>query len=284
MSSIADRTILVHVSIRCDMFNRRDRRETEDLEFRSRAAHKAVRVNKSLLPECKQLAKIAAKSVDIRRFVERNSLPWSALGQRIMSTQGQGFLTFTAELNKRTEAFDKAVQEFVNAYPQEVQNARQSLGSLYNSEDYPPQWEIEKRYEARAIFSPVPRTDDFRLDISDDIAADMKARMEEDFQRTLKESNDKAWQRMKSVAEKALERLKEPGAIFRDSLIQNVEEVVDTMTSLNLTGDPAMFDIARDLKAAVSTHNVGTIRKDPIIRQQAADNVDAVLERMKGFY
>lgn len=282
--NISDKTVLVAVNIKQRLFNRLDKRETENLGARTGSIHRAARVNKSLLPECGELDQIKRAGAELRAYVDRNSLPWAAHGQRIMRADSNTYTVVTPGINERIQKFDDAVKAFIQAYPAAVLRAANSLGSLYDPGDYPEQWELEKLYEARVIFLPVANVEDFRLDVAEEIQETLRKQMREEYDKQIDEAMGKAWERLHGCAENAVKRLRnEKGKIYA-SLVDNAKELVDSMHQLNIKGDPKMFEIAKDLERALCTHNVGTLRDDPSVRKQAADQCDDVLDKMKAFY
>ena len=94
-----------------------------------------------------------------------------------------------------------------------------------------------------------------------------------------------AWSRVQDLVEKTVERLANPEAVFRDSLVDNAVELCGLMPSLNLTNDPEMEAVRQTIErtlAKSSLGNVDALRHDPLQRTQAADKLAEVMRKMAG--
>jgi hypothetical protein len=94
-----------------------------------------------------------------------------------------------------------------------------------------------------------------------------------------------AWARVHDVVEKTVERLSDPTAIFRDSLVDNAIDLCRLMPSLNIANDPEMNAVKATIEQTLAKYasNVDALRHDPIVRTQAADKLAEVMRKMAGY-
>ncbi len=83
---------------------------------------------------------------------------------------------------------------------------------------------------------------------------------------------------------KIAERLAQPDAIFRDTLIGNADEVCDVLQRLNVTNDPDLESMRVRVKKELTRYTPDTLRDVPSHRQQTADRAADILKTMEGFF
>jgi hypothetical protein len=92
------------------------------------------------------------------------------------------------------------------------------------------------------------------------------------------------WKRLHDVMQKAHEKLADPNAIFRDSLIENVKELCSILPRLNVMDDPALEEARLAAIAAIGAYNPDTLRHDPVLRSDKAREAKAVMDKMAGLF
>lgn len=65
--------------------------------------------------------------------------------------------------------------------------------------------------------------------------------------------------------------------MFRDSLVSNVVDVVDLLGSMNLTNDPKMQLMQRQLRTAIQGVTPDALRGDGHLRRETKKAVDAAI-------
>jgi hypothetical protein len=79
------------------------------------------------------------------------------------------------------------------------------------------------------------------------------------------------------------DKLKDGDAIFRDSLIGNVRELVDLLPALNLTGDPALTSAVSEVKNKLADLDPQALRDHEVDRAAAALAADEIARKMAGY-
>lgn len=280
--SLSTRAMLVDLDISQWTARKLDRRETEEVLIRNNARSRVARVNKSLLPGAGSLEAVTKKAGEIRNWFYARTLPWLSSGARIIKTEG--YLDFTSELQRRVSEWDRLVDRFVMEYPDLVQAAQDELQGLYDPNDYPPVEHIRDKFSIRARFAPVPDADDWRIQLADDEIASLKAQITRDVLEAQSSAMKEAWKRLYECVEHAVERLSDPKAIFRDSLVKNAEELCRILPSLNLTNDPLLEARRQELERALCGLDPKDLRKYPDLRKQTADQLQDIKNKMGAFY
>jgi hypothetical protein len=69
---------------------------------------------------------------------------------------------------------------------------------------------------------------------------------------------------------------------FRDSLVENVRELVEVLPMLNVTGNPLVAEITRDLDRLGSVEP-GALRESETLRQETKAAAEAIVAKMEGY-
>lgn len=214
------------------------------------------------------------------------TLPWSDVGQRLLSATG--FLGYTSKLAKHQQDFGAAVDDFIAAYPQIIEQARARLNNLFDEADYPSAAEMRRRFEFDFRFMPMPTTNNWFVEGIEADMERMRSRVDEHVNRTVREAVRDVWQRVAQHATHVHEKLtnyevdpetgKVVGSIFRDSLIENLRELTELLPSLNVTNDPELDDIALQLRE-ITRFSAKALRADTGFRRDAAAKAKSVMEK-----
>ena len=281
MTSLSERALLVSLNVRQWNGRKLDKNETAVVVSRANAVKGAARVNKDLLPGAQSLVKIQKLTGDIRTFVYKRSAPW-ADGMQIM--QSSGYMDFMTEFRVLKAQWERLVDDFVFEYPTLVAQAQASLGTLFDPNDYPHESELRERFSLDAKFMPVPNAADWRVELGDEAVAELRADVEKQVKAGQEAAMQAVFERIYKVAENAHERLSNPKAIFRDSLVDNARELCEVLPSINITGDPRVTKLQRVIEASLVSRNPKTLRTDANARKKTADAMKQVMDKMSTFY
>lgn len=276
MASLADRAILVTPHVSMYMGRRRDKSEGTALAAKAKAIDGVARVYKMLLPTASSLDDIHKYAGTIRTFIYKNTLPW---GDNVRIMKSSGFIDFQLSLSKHTSEFDRLVQVFIAEYAQHVSKAKLALGTLFKASDYPDVGDLASKFKVEVNFTPIS-TDvtDWRVDLGDEQIAEIQ----KSFVRQQRVAQQEMFERIYSVAENAHARLSDPKAVFRDSLVKNAEDLLRVLPALDITNDPRLAKLAKDLRV-LTKHNPSTLRKDPLVRRDTAKAMKSVMSKMNAY-
>jgi hypothetical protein len=70
---------------------------------------------------------------------------------------------------------------------------------------------------------------------------------------------------------------------FRASILSNIQEVVAMLPDLNVTDDPHLTKMSKDITAMLKGLDPEMLRGDPLQRKKVAKNADDILRKMKGY-
>jgi hypothetical protein len=162
--SITSSAVLVEMNISVWTANKLDKGATEGvLTSNGATSGDAAQVRKNLMAGTSARKEIADYAAGCRLWHNTRTLPWADKGARLLPTSL--FLDYKAEANIRRDTFNQMVDKFIDNYPALVQTASNYMGTLFNQDDYPSPDTVREKFGYRLVFSPVPESGDFRLDL-----------------------------------------------------------------------------------------------------------------------
>ena len=254
-------------------------------------AYGAGNVNKHLFEgRSNRVRQTISKFSEVRAFFNDNTVPW-ATGVRMLNINH--YFDFTSKLRKLIDDALAAADDLAANWDHEVQAdlrrlqaiaAAKGKPELANPDDYPSADEIRSRFGIDVRYMPVPTAGDFRVNISDEDKASLQKQLEDAEDAAAKHVITEMITPMKSAVEKLSVPIGTDGAIFRDSLIDNIVEVADRMGRVNLSDDPSITDKIAELKSLATTYanNKDVLRSMPDVRKKAATQISDLMTQMAG--
>jgi len=216
-----------------------------------------------------------------RTFHMEQTLPWGENGERLLPSRN--YNDYSRRMRELKEDFDRAVDAFVTNYPEVIFEAKRTLGGLFRRGDYPDREEVRDKFAFRTVISPVPLADDFRVSLASDEVSAIQREIEQRLAQSNAAATADLWKRLYEVVEHMVERLSDPDAIFRDSLIGNMVKLTELLPKLNLYDDPRLETMRRRIEASLCSYSPDQLRKDKTVRKQAATDAWDVLTDMAGY-
>ena len=277
--NLNDRALLVQLSVSQWTARKYDKKVTNEVASAHGTTTAAGRYNKSLLPMNDYLDRVHKKTTHIRTKLYENTLPWGIEGTMMLPTSN--YLQFMTDFRKEKGEWQYLVNEFVSNYDQLRLDAKRLLGSLYDDADYPDETDVARKFKMDMAIFPVPSTD-FRVAIASDeltrIQQDVEKRIADAQTTAMKEVWDRLYDRVKHMAEK----LADPKAIFRDTMVENTKELCALLPRLNFMDDPNLEQLRQQVEASLLKHPEA-LRNDPDLRRDTAAEAKAIMDKMSVF-
>ena len=277
--NLSDRALLVQLSVSQWTARKYDKKVTNEVASAHGTTTAAGRYNKSLLPMNDYLDRVHKKTTHIREKFYRNTLPWGIEGTMMLPTSN--YLQFMTDFRKEKGEWQSLVDQFVGNYDQLRLDAKRLLGSLYDDGDYPDETDVARKFKMDMAIFPVPSTD-FRVAIASDeltrIQQDVEKRIADAQTTAMKEVWDRLYDRVKHMAEK----LADPKAIFRDTMVENTKELCALLPRLNFMDDPNLEQLRQQVEATLLKHPEA-LRNDPDLRRDTASEAKAIMDKMSVF-
>lgn len=132
-------------------------------------------------------------------------------------------------------------------------------------------------------FSPVPEAGDFRVDIGEAGMKELQDRYSQAYKTRLDGAMKDVWERLHDALSKMSERFDYDGSgtkkIFRDSLVENAQELTGLLKHLNLTNDLQLEQMRKDLEGRLLGVTAEDFREDDALRTNTKRAVDEMLKK-----
>ena len=284
--SITSSSILVEMNVSVWTANKLDKSETEKVIVGNSAVKDAAQVRKNLMAGTSMRKDIDNYAAGCRLWHNTRTLPWADKGARLMPTSL--FMDYKQEANVRRDTFNTMVDNFIAHYPALVQTAQNYLGGLFKAEDYPSAEEVRSKFGFRLVFSPVPESGDFRLQVAEQDLQDLRQQYEENFNDRLADAMREPWDRLHKLLSDVSKKLtdkddeeEQKKTRYHDTLITNATSLCALLTHLNVTKDPKLEDARRQLEQTMLGADIDSIKESPEVRASMKSKVDAILSQFE---
>lgn len=276
---LQDKAMLANLTVRAWSARKRDKEVGKEVE-KTHQAQDAGNFNK-LLIDSKHLKPIVSMTGLLRTTHYNMTLPWGDNGDRLLPSKM--YFDYTKKMRDLRDKFNTAVNDFCANYPTYKQEARKRLGTMYDPDDYPDVSHITTKFSAELSFLPVPDAKDFRVDLGEDEVAEIKKDIENQVAKQQEAAVRDLWMRLKDVVDRIHERLHDPEAVFRDSLIENAQFACEIAEKLNINDDKTLEATRADIQHRLCRIAPQRLRDDKTLRKQIADAAFDILKNFPKF-
>ena len=280
--SIGTSAMLVELSISTWTARKKDKQASEDVTRTNGADSGAATVNKNLLSGCDELPAVRKFGANARNIHYSMTMPWSDVGLRLLPTAM--YAKYHQTMTELQDEFERLGGVFMNAYGWEYSQAQARLGALWRADDYPSVESIASKFGFRLNYMPLPDAGDFRIDVGADAVDQMKTHYEEFYSTQIQRAMNDVWRRVYDSLTKMSERLDygdhEERKIFRDTLVDNVLDMVDLLDVCNVTGDSQMSAMRLNLEDALRGVTPDALREDAFLRAETKRAVDNAIKSL----
>ena len=278
-TNLSTRAMLVSLNISVWTARRYDKRVSEDVAKQHGTRREMGRYHKRLIADADSYARIKKLSQEVRDFHYTYTLPWANEGARILPAQA--YMTYAPKLREYHQAFTQAVTDFSVEYPTLKSEAKVLLQDLYDEADYPD--DVTDRFDFKLSIFPLPDTGDFRIALTDGEVDYLKSQLEDNLTTTFTQANKEVWQRLYAAVHCAVERLSDPDAVFRDSLVSNLVDVCKVLPLLNVTSDVDLEAMRVKVEQDLTACSPQMLRDNERLRAGIAEKAASIQKAMSAY-
>lgn len=289
IGTLAERAILVTLHIGVWSASKFDKEISEEVNTDYDADLDAARVSKRLISR-EALQGITKVAGIARRTHRIMTMPWDYEGTGIMANRGH--IAYETKMNELHGWFRTEVKDFVKNYPDHIAESKKArMGKLFKDEDYPSIKELPGKFTWDIEYGKVPEAGDFRVKMDGDtakaIAKDIEARTNERVAAAMGTVFERVVNLSKGISETLRKydpsKSKEKGTkgtILRDSLINNVVALAESLPYFNITDDPRIDQLAAELRAELAEFSSDELKTDVKKRQLVTKRADAIAKKV----
>jgi hypothetical protein len=294
VASIASSAVLVTLTISVWTGRKIDKKVSAEIDADHSTQVRAGNYNKALMAGAQELEAVNKYTGASRIWHGQQTLPWSDGGERVVPVAR--LFDYKPELAARGREFDHLVNEFLGAYDTLVQGAQFRLGSLFNADEYPPRDVVASKFGFRYVFSPLPTSGDFRVDIGNEGLEELKREFDTNQDRYIQQAMLDVWLRVKDVAERLSNQLRvettgeverlgkhvfpveRKGKLYQSTL-DGALELCEMLRSMNLTNDPELEQVRKNLQMTLQGVDLKELKKDTAVRLSVKSEIDDLISK-----
>lgn len=284
--SIASAAMLVDLSISQWSGIRRDKAASAKVADDNGAKRGVASVTKKLLGDCPELKAISDFVAMVRTGTHHEmTMPWSNSGLRLLPTAK--FFDYQADVTAKQGKFAELVKEFLLSYEWARAEAKAALGSLFNDDEYPTTDVLARKFRFVVNYVPVPEAGDWRVNMGretvDVLSKHYADYYEEQSRKTVSTLLSQTLDPLLRMSEKLADPVAGDKAnsrgikTFRDSLVENVVNMIDRLETYNITNDPTLRDVRFKLQQVMDGITPDALREDDYLRRETKKKVDEVI-------
>lgn len=306
MISISSSAMLGSINMSVWEARKQDRKTAEEVAVAKGArSKKAATVHKHLFSECPALEAIKSLRGEVRVWFNNQTPPWDDNGRRLIPTAK--YIDLTSQVSKYEARFNQLVQAFLNMYSTEISKQAFEMGSLFDRAEYPPADEVAAKFRFSFVVEPVPTSGDFRVDIGNAAASQMKEQYEKVMAERVSGAVADAWRRVKEQVEWVHERMEaalayDPDAVetspaeniapneggparkkrrpkLYESMLDNGLELCGLLRDLNVTNDPRLEEARRALESTLTRIDMKSLKESPELQRSTKTAMQDIIDK-----
>jgi len=278
--SLSTAAVLVELNISSWSGRKLDRKVSQETNQNKGANKDAARVNKNLFAGSDRLEKINNFVSSARQEYYVMSLPWSTSGARLLPFKQ--IFDFKSWVSTKEQEFEAMVETFLQEYSTLISAQAFRLGTMFNAQEYPTAQELSIKFRFAHAVLPVPDAGDFRIDIGNEMKAELEAEYAAMFEERTRHAMQDLWERLYETVEHLRDKCAMDKTRFHESTLENALELCSTLSKLNITNDPELEARRVELEKALCGINTEGLKKDEGVRNDTKAKMDALLSKMEG--
>lgn len=287
--SIHSTVMLGSLSISFPEMRRNAKDEARKIENDANAKAGTITAAKHLMAGVAEHKIVKDDITQFRAWWSRVTLPWFDGKGSPRAVASLAVPELQVEIGDRIRAVTSLYADFLRKYPQFRAHRQFEMGDLFDSRQFPSPDEMKRKFAIRVDWYPLPNAKDIRVIEGMDSAEleQIAKEARESEQRRLARAMENVAQRLHKVVKSMHETMATPigeaGAKFNDSKLENILAVAELIPKLNLTGDPKLYELAKEAKK-LATKSPVELREDEVKRASAAKEAKSLADKLSGMF
>jgi hypothetical protein len=280
--TLSSSAMLVHLSIGVWTASKKDKAASAEVADTHGANRNLTRTYKTIIDSPK-LDAIKAMASTIHSMNRSATLDWAG-DMRLLTTAN--YMKHHQALTAYEQEFWRLVDDMLTTdYTWGITQMQLKLGTMFNAADYPSVSDLRQKFSFKLSYMLLPEMGDIRLDIAREAQDVLVAHYEKVVSDAINTAMTGLWTRLYDILkvvsrQLAVERNPDgteiKGRIF-DGSIDTLRELIGLLDTCNLTNDPSMQKLARNLSNAFEGITTKADLKDADTREDTKRAIDAAI-------
>lgn len=215
-----------------------------------------------------------------RKFFETYSIPWLNGGLRYVPIAN--YPKVKSGLQELSNEFEDTFMEIDSNYDSHKLDYLKQVNDIADEVPFPTREQLRAGFSFSWTEMPLPNVDDIRLKhISKKDAEAIEEGVKSQYAKILKNSQYEIVDRLRELVAHLKDKLDADGGRVFHAAVENVQEAVAIVETLNITGDPDVTRIINRVRAEIATIDVDALKKDDNLRMAKSNLASDVLADIK---
>ena len=278
--SLADKAILAKLSISRYAARIQDKESRNVISKKFGSDIEATLVSKRLLdPRDPIVAQVSRTINAIKAYHRTNTVPWDYDGTGVL--RSTKYPNYAQNMRQLFDEYFEAVKKYVKAFLSLKKNAETFLGNLYNEDDYPSEYELDQKFKIDLEILPIPQAGDFRVDLPMEAMEEIEKNLVDAENKKMKEAMAKLFRRLYDPVKHMVEELTKEKSRIHQSLIGNIEKIIEILPDLNLLEDSALEDLRKEVEEKLCQIPIEEIRESDFVKSETRRAAKKLANKIK---
>lgn len=286
---LEERTMLIKLSISTWQAQKTDRKVSNEVLAQKKAKTNRGKFRKVLITR-EAFAGIQRVETAARNTFRTYSLPWNDDGSRIITVES--YEKIAKAMRKHRQDMQKEVQDFLDKYDEHIKQAKAEMPGMFNEADYPPRDVIARKYNFSFDVEPLPVAKDFRAKVSNAESKAIIKGIEDRTKARLEAAINNIWERVLEKVKnmydhlsdfKPRDGLRAQEGKLTNAMIKNIKELAELMPSLNVTNNPEVTKVQKQLLADLCAFNVEELKTDAKSRLATQKKAKQIFDKVSKY-
>lgn len=291
ITSLATSAVLVSVDVNVWSATKQDRGISSEVTKSKNADSNAGRFVKNLLANNVYHKDLVNYRQTIYNWLKRNTYRWN-ISQDLLPTIN--LEKFKSEYDEHQTEFYRLLDDFCDRYDTIKSNMAFSQGDMYNADDYPSVDDVKRKFACNLYVSEVPEQD-FRCQVAQDLARDLKLQYQKQAEEIVKNVLHQQTERITNVMESiahccGMQEVTKDGKTttkkrkIYDSTIEKAKELCETIRNFQLIDSEhstRLRTVANQLDDTLQGVDSEKLRVSDSTRERVKNDVEDILSKFQ---
>lgn len=279
MSNLSERAILVRVAECMNGVFKYDDKARDELAKSGNADANSLSVTKRMWPK-PVIDEMKGYISSARALHRKMTLPWNDVGYRLLPNDK--FFVFVNAMAEIRNQFIACKLRFKDNFYLYKNEGLLKMGEFADPNIYPKSPDaIDRMFQLDIMIRPCPDCNDIRVDLPEEVLKELREQTDAQIKKDVTDAVKELWERFSKVVRHMVDKLdKGDPRFYRDSLLNNVQNLLNVIPSYNLTDDEELENSRQEVKQIInSIKSVDDVRDNEQLRRDTVDKLSKLIDK-----
>jgi hypothetical protein len=283
---------LIHVSITVYSATINNKAEGKRITEDNKANKNAAKVTENILVGDPHYEAVIKKRTEIYSWIKEPTYPWAGSLKLLPAFRREQVLGEWATLKAE---WDELVAKFISEYPNTIQRMATEAagrGKLFNLDDYPPPAVVAAMFNMDLYEQEIP-TGDFRVQVSQEAAADMTKHFQRETDRVIAEMSNMMVEKLSDLVQSIVNGCTNTTYVDKkgvtktghgrlvEGTLNKLVDYIELIDKFNPTGNVQLMEVKDSLNQALQGVTIDKLRTSEMHRENTKLQMTETLNKVR---